>query len=404
MQSEDRLGDDGGTDAGRPDVGRTDVGRPVLPPTVEDERLRALRARVRSFVRHELETGGFTPAVDSWMSAWDIGFTRRLAGQGWLGMTIPVEYGGHGRTFLERFVVTEELLAAGAPVTAHWFADRQVAPSLLRFGTEEQKREFLPGIARGEVLFAIGMSEPESGSDLASVGTRAVRTEGGWTVTGTKVWTTNAHRADHMIALARTAPVDAGDRHAGLSQFIVDLRSPGVEIRPIVSMDGGHHFNEVFLGDVFVPDGRVLGAIGDGWHQVTSELGFERSGPERFLSTYLLLEDLTEAMRRGQLPADPRLGRFVARIAGLHRMSLAVAGALERGERADVAAAVVKALGTRTEGDVAEYAAMFLGGADVPASVRDAAGAALLARPGFTIRGGTNEILHGVIARGLGLR
>lgn len=373
------------------------------PPVFEDAALTGLRREVREFVTQEIESGGFRPAVDSWMTAWDRDFSLRLAARGWVGMTIPVEYGGHGRSYLERFVVTEELLAAGAPVTAHWFADRQVAPALLRYGTEAQRRDLLPRIAAGTVLFAIGMSEPDSGSDLASVRTRATRVDGGWRVEGTKVWTSYAHRADYAVTLVRTTPLDTEHRHSGLSQLIVDLRADGVEIRPIVSLNGEHHFNEVHFDGAHVPDSMVLGEAGNGWQQVTSELGFERSGPERFLSTQPLLEELVAATRAGELPAGAKLGRFFARIAGLHQMSISVAGALQRGEPADVAAGVVKHLGTVTEGDLTEHAAGLLGDA-TPPGLRAAAERSLLARPGYTLRGGTNEILRGVIARGLGLR
>jgi alkylation response protein AidB-like acyl-CoA dehydrogenase len=315
---------------------------------------------------------------------------------------VPVEYGGHGRSFLDRFVVTEELLAAGAPVSAHWIADRQIVPSLLKYGTEAQKSEFLPRIVRGECFFAIGMSEPDSGSDLASVRTRAIRVEGGWSLSGTKVWTSGAHLAHAFIVLARTAPVDPKDRHAGLSQFIVNLRGPGIEIRPIVSMNGAHHFNEVILDQVFVPDSMVFGDIGQGWRQVTSELSFERSGPERFLSTFALLTTTTESMAAQRISHNAELGRLVARIAGLHRMSSAVAGALERHDPdVGVPAAVVKVLGTTTEGDIADFADLY--GA-VDSRFADLVAAAIDQRPGFTLGGGTNEILRGVIARGLGLR
>lgn len=366
----------------------------VVPPAAAH-----LREEVREFLAEQLAAGAFTPSVDAWLTGWDEEFTAALAARGWLGMTVPVEHGGHGRTFVERFVVTEELLAAGAPVAAHWIADRQIVPSLLKYGTEEQKADFLPRIAAGTCFFGIGMSEPDSGSDLAGVRTRATRVDGGWTLSGTKVWTSGAHRAHAFIALARSAPLDAAHRHAGLSQYIVDLRGPGVDIRPIVSMNGHHHFNEVILDDVFVPDAMVLGEIGEGWQQVTSELAFERSGPERFLSTFPLLAASAESAEQ---PADGEFGRLVARVAGLHQMSAAVAGALEQHRSADVPAAVVKVLGTTTEGDIAEFAALtheFDG--DVPdAMIADA----LDQRPGFTLRGGTNEVLRGVIARGLGLR
>lgn len=374
----------------------------LVPPAGVDAVASAdLRTEVRDFLADQLAAGAFTPSVDAWLTGWDEKFTAALAARGWLGMTVPVEYGGHGRSFLERFVVTEELLAAGAPVAAHWIADRQIVPSLLKYGTAQQKSEFLPRIVRGECFFGIGMSEPDSGSDLASVRTRAERVDGGWSLTGTKVWTSGAHLAHWFIPLARTAPVDPEHRHAGLSQFIVDLRGPGVEIRPIVSMNGAHHFNEVILDSAFVPDDLVFGDIGNGWRQVTSELAFERSGPERFLSTFVLLSACADRMASNAIPRDPNLGRLVARIAGLHRMSTAVAGALERHEPADLPAAVVKVLGTTTEGDIAEFADL----QDSPDSLfTDLVRAAVDQRPGFTLRGGTNEVLRGVLARGLGMR
>lgn len=379
----------------------------LIPQTVDDpDEYAGLRHEVRAFLRESRESGVFTAGVDTWLTEWDPEFSRRLAARGWLGMTIPTEYGGHGRSHVERFVVTEELLAAGAPVAAHWIADRQIAPSLLRFGTEEQKHKYLPAIAKGKCFFGIGMSEPDSGSDLASVRTKAVRVDGGWRLTGTKVWTSGAHHADAFFALARTSPTDPSARHAGLSQFIVDLRSDSVEIRPIVSMTGSHHFNEVVMNEVFVPDTMVLGTIGDGWRQVTSELAFERSGPERFLSTFALLAATAERVAWDLPDSRGGIGRLMARITGLHHMSFAVAGALQRGEGADSAAAAVKLLGTAAEGDIAEYADLLLD-RETDADVSDYRGMvdlALLQRPGFTLRGGTTEVLEGVVARELGLR
>jgi acyl-CoA dehydrogenase len=372
-----------------------------MPPvTAETPELGALRRDVRAFVGDEIAKTRWAPSVDSWLTGWDPSFSKRLAERCWLGMTIPAEYGGHGRGFLERFAVTEELLAAGAPVAFHWIADRQVAPSLLRFGTEEQKQAYLPRIAAGECSFAIGMSEPDSGSDLASVRARAEKAEGGWRVTGTKVWTSGAHEAEAFIALVRTAPADPQHRHDGLSQLIVDLRAPGVRISPIISMTGRHHFNEVHLNEVFVPDRRLLGEVGSGWEQVTSELAYERSGPERWLSTFLLVRAWVSGAVGGN---GVGLGATVARLRALHQMSLAVAGALQAGADADLPAAMVKVLGTRFEGDIAERAHLATRPGD-PSSYGEAIDLALLQRPGFTLRGGTNEILRGVIARGLGMR
>jgi acyl-CoA dehydrogenase len=382
----------------------------LVPPPIDlPPRAAELRARVREFLAEEQAAGAWVPRADVWLSGWDERFTKELGRRGWLGMTIPTGYGGHGATPLDRYVVTEELLAAGAPVAAHWVADRQIGPTLMRFGTEEQRRRFLPGIAAGEVYFGIGMSEPDSGSDLASVRTKAEKVDGGWALTGTKVWTSGAHHAHAFFALARSSPRDENHRHAGLSQFIVELDAPGVQIRPIPLLTGAHHFNEVVFDHVFIPDAMVLGEVGAGWHQVTSELAFERSGPERFLSTYPLLTALLGELAAGPVDAGTRrqLGALVSRVWALRRMSLAIAGALESGEAPELAAAVVKDLGTRYENEVVDAARLLVA---IPPDPGAADGfARLLAdaiqhAPGFTLRGGTNEVLRGIVARGLGLR
>jgi acyl-CoA dehydrogenase len=324
-------------------------------------------------------------------------------------MTIPPEYGGHGRGFLERFAVAEELLAAGAPVGFHWIADRQVAPSLLRFGTEEQKQAYLPRIAAGECSFAIGMSEPDSGSDLASVRSRAEKVDGGWRVTGTKVWTSGAHEAEAFIALVRTAPADPQHRHDGLSQLIVELRAPGVRISPIISMTGRHHFNEVHLDGVFIPDERLLGDVGSGWRGVTSELAYERSGPERFLETYYVLTELVRAV--GDKP-DARsaegIGRLVAQVHTMRRMSVSVAGMLHAGKEPVVEAAIVKDIGTVWEQQlphrVRDLAAFVEEDAGNRETLEQQLSFAIKTAPKLTIQGGTTEVLRGIIARGLGLR
>src|SRR6266568_5616360 len=368
-----------------------------------------LRSEVREFLAAERAAETFVPACDAWLSGWDESFSRRLAERGWVGMTIPPEYGGGGRSALERYVVVEELLAAGAPVAAHWVSDRQVGPNLLRYGSESLKRRYLPAIAQGACYFAIGLSEPDAGSDLAAVRTTGTRVDGGWTVSGTKIWTSGAHRAHALIALLRTGPPDGRQRHVGLSQLLIELDQPGVTIRPIISMTGEHHFNEVVFDDVFVPDEQVVGAIGAGWAQVTSELAYERSGPERLLSTFVLLDTLAgELASRSRSPeADPRsLGQMVSRLWACRQMSLAVAGALAEGQAPEVAAALVKDVGTRLENEIIEVAQMLAATEPDP---DDAGYAGLLAHailhaPGFTIRGGTNEILRTVVARGLGLR
>ena len=373
-----------------------------------DPALDGLRSEVRAFLAEELADGRWTPHDDSWLSGWDPRFSAELGRRGWLGMTLPEEYGGAGRSALERYVVTEELVAAGAPVAAHWVADRQAAPSLMRYGTEEQRRRFLPRIAAGECFFGIGMSEPDAGSDLAAVRTKAERVDGGWELTGTKVWTSGAHRAHAFFVLARSAPPEGRDRHVGLSQFVVEFGGPGIDVRPIRLLTGGHHFNEVVLDRAFVPDAMVLGELGAGWAQVTGELAVERSGPERFLSTVpLLAAAVAELGRHGDERHAVRIGELVARLWTLRQLSMSVAAGLQAGEPVDVAAALVKDLGTRFEGDVVEMVGTVLGIEPDPVADDGLArmlADALLHSPGFTLRGGTNEVLRGVIARGLGMR
>jgi len=376
-------------------------GRPVqLRPAQLPESARILQRDVRTFLAEELGSRRGR-STDTW-SQYDPEFSRKLGARGWIGMLFPKQYGGHERSVLDRFIVTEELLAAGAPVGSHWIADRQSGPLIVRHGTEEQRNRFLPGIARGEIFFSIGMSEPDAGSDLASVRTAAHRVDGGWLINGLKTWTTHGHQAHFMITLCRTSPAE--DRHDGLSQFVVDLKAPGIQINPIRYMTGEHHWNEVVFVDVFVPDSMVVGNIGQGWAQVTSELVLERSGSERFMSVFGLLPALIDQLSEDlDSHAAIGLGSLVAQLWTLRQMSMAVAAELSRGGSPATEAALVKDLGTRFEGLVAETAREL-----VPQSARRAGSNfealldhVLLAKPGFTLRGGTSEILRTVVAHGL---
>jgi acyl-CoA dehydrogenase len=378
----------------------------ALPPECE-----ALRREVRDFIADELTAGRWTPNSD-FGSHRAADFSRRLGERGWIGMTWPRRYGGGERSFLDRYTVTEELLASGAPVGCHWIADRQSGPLLLRYGSDEQRENFLPGICRGEIFFSIGMSEPDSGSDLASIRTRAIPVCGGYEVTGAKVWTSYAHESHYAITLVRTDTLDPKNRHAGLTQLIVDLKAPGVTIRPILNLAGEHDFNEIVLDRVFVPSERLVGREGDGWRQVTSELAFERSGPERFLSSQQVLVGLIERAGAEPEPAlAEALGRIGANLWTLRQMSLAVAGMLQGGETPNLEAALVKDLGGAYERGVPERARALTrrrpgkadrnsGGDRLEAALADS----VLHAPSWTLRGGTREILRGIIARGLGLR
>ncbi|EHB55408.1 Isovaleryl-CoA dehydrogenase [Mycolicibacterium rhodesiae JS60] len=372
--------------------------------------LAALRASVRTFLSTDRDEFGWQPSVDAWLSSWDEEFSARLGDAGFLGLTIPREYGGQGLGHLHRYVVTEELLAAGAPVAAHWIADRQVAPGLLAYGSEDQRQRLLPRIAAGRYFSAIGMSEPQAGSDLAASAAKATQTDGGWKLSGTKVWTSGAHLAHQIVVLARTNPVDPQRRHAGFSQFIVPTEAPGISISPIVMMSGEHHFNEVTFDEVFIEDANVLGEIGAGWHQVTAELSFERSGPERILSTAPLLTALVRLLATQDDLDDhaaAAVGDLLARVISLRQLSVSVARALAAGQSPVNEAALVKDLGTRFEQESVDLAAdLFSYAGEAPGREQVAAllDAARLHSPLFTLRGGTNEVLRGVVARGMGLR
>ncbi|WP_234194277.1 acyl-CoA dehydrogenase family protein [Pseudacidovorax sp. NFM-22] len=372
----------------------------------EDE---ALRAEVRAFLAEAV--AGLPPHVRarSW-GGYSTELSRALGQRGWIGITLPPEYGGGGRTAFARYVLVEEFLACGAPVGSHWIADRQSGPLILKYGTEAQKRYYLPRICRGEAFFCIGMSEPGAGSDLASVRTRAVPREGGgFVLNGQKIWTTNAHHCQYMIALVRTSG-EATDRHQGLSQVIVDLSLPGVTVRPITDLSGDRHFCEVFFDNVQLPADALIGREGQGWEQVTAELAFERSGPERLFSSIVLFDEWLAWVRtpQGRSEAALRLaGRILTELAPLRAMSVAVQDRLVRGQSPIVEAALVKELGTTLEQFIPAAIAddIFSRDAvDVPAELLRTLRYVTEVAPSYSLRGGTRDILRGMIARGLGLR
>lgn len=374
-----------------------------LPPE-----LATLRGEVRDFLDTELANMSVVRRSHSWES-YDADFSARLGARGWLGMTLPREYGGHGLSAFERYVVVEECLVAGAPTGFHWVADRQSGPLLIRYGTEAQKQAIIPKITAGKACFAIGMSEPNSGSDLASLRTRAERTSNGWLVNGTKIWTSNAHRADYMIALFRTDP-DPEKKHAALSQFLIDLNAvKGITPRPIENLAGGRNFNEVSFVDVELPPDALIGGEGEGWRQVTEELAFERSGPERYLSCFYLLRHLLDAVGKDADRATrARLGGQIAWALTLRNMSLSIAAQLNAGEDPLLAAAIVKDLGCQFEQGLPGLAQELCDlGPTLEGDGLDyqqVLGSLVQVAPSFSLRGGTPEIMRGIIAKGMGIR
>src|ERR1700674_2766041 len=298
-----------------------------LPPQCDE-----LRQEVSAFIAQEVAAGTFDSRDPRHGDLHNPELSRRIGARGWIGMSWPKKYGGHERSFLERYVVTEEFRVANAPVRLHFVADRQSGPILLKYAPEHIKKDMLPRICRGELCFAIGMSEPGSGSDLFAAKTKATKTDGGWSINGSKVWTTSAQIADYMLALFRTSPSTKENRRHGLTQFLVDMKSPGITVNPIYQMTGQHDFNEVVFDNTFVPDDHLLGEIDGAWKQATSELAYERSGPERFLETYYVLAELVRALGPDPgLRSAEGLGRLTAQLHTMRRMSISVAGMLQAG-------------------------------------------------------------------------
>jgi acyl-CoA dehydrogenase len=368
-----------------------------------------LRAEVRAFLAEEVASGTFDPHRPGHGDSHNRAFSRRIGTKGWIGMTWPKKYGGHERSFLERYVVTEEFRVANAPVRSHFVADRQSGPILLKYAPEHVKMDILPRICRGELCFVIGMSEPDSGSDLFAVRTKATKADGGWRINGSKTWTSNAHIADYMLGIFRTSAPSKENRRHGLTQFLVDMKAPGITVNPIIQMTGQHDFNEVVFDGAFVPDDYVMGEIDGAWKQATSELAYERSGPERFLETFYVLIELIRALGPElDVRSAEGLGRLVAQLHTLRRMSISVAGMLQAGHEPVVEASIVKDLGTVWEQKlphrVRELAAFLELDATNRTSLEEQLAFAMTVAPKLTIQGGTTEILRGIIARGLGLR
>ena len=375
-----------------------------LPPQCE-----ILRREVRAFIAQEVAAGTFDPTRPRNGDLPNAQLSRRIGARGWIGMTWPKRYGGQERSFLERYVVTEEFRVANAPVRLHFVADRQSGPILLKYAPEHIKMDILPRICRGELCFVIGMSEPGAGSDLFAARTRARKTSGGWLINGSKVWTSHAHVAHYMLGLFRTSPPTRENRRHGLTQFLVEMGAPGIRVNPIYQMTGEHDFNEVVFEDAFVPDDHVLGEIDGAWKQATSELAYERSGPERFLETFYVLNELVRALgRKPDLRGAEGLGRLVAQLHTLRRMSLSVSGMLQQGHEPVVEGSLVKDLGTAWEqklpARVRELAAFLEQETTNRTTLEEQIAYATMIAPKLTIQGGTTEILRSIIARGLGLR
>lgn len=374
------------------------------------ESCQSLRREAREFLAEEVARGYFDPRFPRRGDAiHDRDFARRVAEKGWIGMTWPKKYGGAERSFLERYVLTEEFRVANAPTRHYFTADRQSGPTLMKYAADHIKERVLPRIVRGEIQFCIGLSEPNSGSDLFAAKTKATKTSGGWLINGTKIWITNAHTADYMIGMFRTSASTPENRRHGLTSFLVDMTGEGVLCNRITSMNGESDFNEVVFKNAFIADDHVIGEIDGAWKQATAELAYERSGPERFLETFYLLPELVRVLGTSpDIRSAEGLGRLVAQLHTLRRMSVSVAGVLQAGGDATVKASIVKDLGTLWEQElpfkVRSLCAFIERKAGEVSVIDELLAFALKTAPKFTIQGGTTEVLRGIIARELGLR
>lgn len=372
---------------------------------------KAFRAEIRAFLVQEVPP--HRAREDGWITGFSPEFSRKLGARGWIGVTWPKQYGGQEKTYLDRVILTEELLRAGAPVAAHWIGDRQIGPALLAYGSEEQKREILPRITKGELVFCLGMSEPGAGSDLASLRTRAVEDGDDFLITGQKIWTSFAHVADYIYLVARTDP--HAPKHKGISEFLVDMKTPGVTVRPLVDLTGEHHFNEVFFDNVRVPKRWLIGEKNRGWYQIAAQLDYERSGIERLLSNYPLFRDVVEYARERGLVDDPlvrnQLAQMHVELEVGRFLVYKVAWLLTQGGVPNYEAALAKCYCTEVEQRIAQTVSSILGDyalllpGSPAARLGGRAAREYLYAPAYTIQGGTSNVLRNIMAiRGLGLQ
>ena len=332
---------------------------------------------------------------DSWMNGYSKEFSRELGSEGFIGMTWPSEFGGGGRPAIDRLIVGEEMIAAGAPIAGMWFADRQMGPALIGYGSADQREEFLRDMLRGDTTWCIGMSEPNAGSDLASLTTSAVRDGNEWVINGQKIWTSFGELADFCYLICRTSK--EGPPHAGISEIIVPMDTPGIEVRPITDMTTNRHFCEVFYTDVRVPIENLVGVEGGAFKQTMRQLEHERGGIDRLVSNralYLMAReraDTTNKLVRQEI-ADIEIGYTLGRI-------LVIREVLKQAPTGFSAA--TKCFCTEHETRVANFVSGVFG---PYATLWDDMCQGLAYAPAYTIMGGTSDVMRNILGeRVLGL-
>lgn len=332
---------------------------------------------------------------DSWINGHSKEFSKVLANEGWIGMTWPTKFGGGGRPGIERIIMAEEMIGAGAPIAASWIADRQMGPSICAFGNPEQQAKFLPGILSGEATWCIGMSEPDAGSDLASLKTSAIRDGTDFIVNGQKIWTSSGADSEYCYLIVRTS--DQGPPHRGVSELVVPMDLPGIEVRRIVDMISNDHFCEVFFTDVRVPAENLVGIEGEAFKQTMAQLENERGGVDRLVSNRPLFQLALEAADL----SDPLIRQEIATIETGYKIGtlMVYKGAL--GQATSGFSAGTKAYCTAHEQRVADFAARVLG---ATAITNQKVADAICYSPAYTIQGGTTDVMRNILGeRVLGL-
>ena len=353
----------------------------------------ALREEAREVAAKAVEKYG--RANDSWINGWSKEFAAELGARGWIGLTWPKEFGGGGRPAIDRLIIGEELISAGAPIGSMWFADRQMGPTLITYGRPDQQAEYLPAILAGQSVWCIGMSEPNSGSDLASLKTQAVRDGDEWVINGQKIWTSFGAVADYCYLICRTS--NDGPPHAGISEIVVPMNTPGIEVRPIKDMTTNRHFCEVFFTDVRVPVVNLVGVEGNAFKQTMRQLEHERGGIDRLVSNHALYKVALERADR----SDPRVRQQIARLEEKYRIGriLVIREVLHQAPAGFSAA--TKCFCTEHEWDVAQFVSHVLG---PEATLWNQVTQGLAYAPGYTIMGGTSNVMRNILGeRVLGL-
>lgn len=381
------------------------------------ETQRKFREEVRAFLEEELSKGSFRVRSNGWVEGYSPEFSRKVAERGWIGITWPKEYGGQGRSYVDRAIMMEEFLGYQAPIAFHFLGDRQVGPALIHFANDELKKEYLPQIRAGQLSFCLLFSEPDAGSDLVSAKTSAREDGDYYVINGQKVWTSGGHRAQLGWLLARTDP--QAPKHKGLSEFIIDMKTPGITVRPLINIVGVHSFNEVFFDEVRIPKRNLVGEKNRGFYQIMAQMDYERAGLERLMQNYPLYMHILDYVKTHQqngkpLSKKPSIRNSLAQLEVEYSVGRLfcyyVAWVLDQGRIPNLEAAMCKAYCTQYEKRLSDLATRILGpyGQILPGSkgvpLDGEAAECYLWSPSYTIQGGSVEVLKNIVAtRGLGL-